>query len=85
VRQRHIRLLDELQDLTLFLQQGQTPRIGAQRLGGGRRNRVHTLPVQQRSACRVLIQQIADDRGAGARHAQHDQRPLDRGLDHLGV
>jgi hypothetical protein len=46
---------------------------------------MHALPVQQRSPGRVLVEQVADHGGAGARHAQHDQRPLDGCVQHLRV
>ena len=85
VRQRHFRLLDHLHNLALLLQQGQTSWIGAQRLGAGRWYRIHALPVEQRTACRVLVEQVADDSRAGAGHAENEQRTLDGRVEHFGV
>ena len=63
----------------------QAPRIGAKRVGCRGRHRVLGFPRQQRPPPRILVEQIARQRGAGARKAQDDQRTLDPFIADLGV
>ena len=51
----------------------------------GRRHRLHRFPVRQRAQPRVRGDQIQEMRGAGARHAGDDDRPLDARLQDLRV
>ena len=44
----------------------------------GRRNAVARFPHQQRAVAGILVEEPAEQRGAGAEHADHDQRSLDR-------
>jgi hypothetical protein len=54
-------------------------------VGSRRRDVVGRFPIQQRSVVRVLIEQIAEQRGAGPKEADNDDRRLDLFRAYLGV
>ena len=55
------------------------------RLGAGRRHRSLELPAERRAHRGVLGHEVVEDRGAGARLADDDDRPLDPLLGDAGV
>ena len=56
-----------------------------QRLRRRRRNAVAGLPAQQRAVAGVLFEQVAEERRAGAEHADHDQRRVDAFVGDVGM
>ena len=60
-------------------------RAAAPRLARRRRSGVLRLPPEQRAVGRVLVEQVREERGAGAEHADHDDRCLDPLRVDLGV
>jgi hypothetical protein len=57
------------------------PEVGGRR----RRHAVARFPAQQRTVTRVLFEEIAEEGGAGAEHADHDERRVDAFVGDVGM
>jgi len=85
VHERDVRRLETLGEDVEFGLLLHAPRIGVEGVGCRGRHRVLSFPRQQRPPPRILIEQIAGQRGARARESQDDKRTLDPLIPDLRV